>query len=168
VLQALVVRGTGDLAAAIDAATGGATKSLTRDAAVLALPGVKQQRDTFNQIIYSTLVVALAVVALFFSLLTLERTGLYGVLKAIGASSRRLFAGVVVQALVVATIAFVLGSALAVAAAAALPPKVPLQLTPGRFVFTFVGVVLAAVLGSAISLRRVTRIDPAAAIGSAS
>ena len=50
-------------------------------------------------------------------------------------------------------------------AAAALPAKVPLQLVPGRFVFTFVGVLVAAVLGSAISLRRVTRIDPASAIG---
>jgi ABC-type antimicrobial peptide transport system permease subunit len=34
--------------------------------------------------------------------------------------------------------------------------------------YTFVALVIAAVLGSAISLRRVTRIDPASAIGSAS
>ncbi len=86
VVQALVVSGTGDLPASIDTATAGATTTLTLDESVLALPGVKQQRDTFNQIIYSTLVVVLAVVGLFFSLLTLERLGLYGVLKAIGAS----------------------------------------------------------------------------------
>lgn len=166
VVQALVVRG--DVTPqAIDAATG-ATKSLTVDDAVLALPGVKQQRDTFNQIIYSTLVVVLAVVGLFFSLLTLERLALYGVLKAIGASTRRLFAGVVLQAVVVAVIAFVIGAALALLATAALPAKVPLQLTPARFVSTFIGLLVAAVLGSAISLRRVTRVDPASAIGSAS
>lgn len=166
VVQALVVRGTAT-PSAIDEATG-ATRSLTVDDAVLALPGVKQQRDTFNQIIYSTLAVVLAVVGLFFSLLTLERLALYGVLKAIGASTRRLFAGVVLQAVVVAGIAFVIGAALAVAATASLPAKVPLQLTPGRFVSTFVGLLVAAVLGSAISLRRVTRVDPASAIGSAS
>ena len=114
VVQALVVSGTGDLPASIDTATAGATTTLTLDEAVLALPGVKQQRDTFNQIIYSTLVVVLAVVGLFFSLLTLERLGLYGVLKAIGASTRRLFAGVVLQAVIVAIIAFVVGSLLAV------------------------------------------------------
>jgi len=172
VVQALVVKGTapkgtGSLSAAIDAASGGATKTLTRDAAVLALPGVKQQKDTFNQIIYTTLAVVLAVVGLFFSLLTLERLGLYGVLKAIGASTRRLFVGVVLQAVIVAVIAFAIGSALAAAAAAALPAKVPLQLIPSRFVFTFVGLLVAAVLGSAISLRRVTRVDPASAIGNA-
>ncbi len=168
VVQALVVRGTGDLPQAIDAATGGATRTLSRADAVLSLPGVKQQSDTFNQIISSTLVVALAVVGLFFSLLTIERTGLYGVLKAIGASSRRLFAGVVLQALIVAALAFAIGSTLAVAASAALAGKVPLQLTPERFVLTLTGVIVAAVVGSAISLRRVMRIDPASAIGSAS
>jgi putative ABC transport system permease protein len=166
VVQALVVKGSAS-PQAIDAATGD-TRSLTIDDAVLALPGVKQQRDTFNQIIYSTLAVVLAVVGLFFSLLTLERLALYGVLKAIGASTRRLFAGVVLQAVVVAVIAFAIGSALALLAAASLPAKVPLQLTPGRFVSTFIGLLVAAVLGSAISLRRVTRVDPASAIGSAS
>ncbi len=170
VVQALVVKGSGGagLPASIDAATAEATATLTIDDAVLALPGVKQQGDTFDQIIYSTLVVVLAVVGLFFSLLTLERIGLYGVLKAIGASSRRLFAGVVLQAIIVAGISFVIGSLLAMGAAAALPASVPLQLIPSRFVFTFVGLLVAAVLGSVISLRRVTRIDPASAIGNAS
>ena len=168
-VQALVVRGAGgDLPARIDAATGGATRTLTVDAAVLALPGVEQQESTFNQIIYSTLVVVLAVVGLFFSLLTLERLGLYGVLKAIGASSGRLFVGVVVQAVVVSTVAFVAGSLLAIGAAAALPASLPLQLEPSRFVFTFVALLVASVLGSAISLRRVLRVDPASAIGTAS
>ena len=47
--------------ASIDAATDGATHTLTLDDTVLAIPGVKQQRDTFNQIIYTTLAVVLAV-----------------------------------------------------------------------------------------------------------
>ncbi|MEN9646153.1 MAG: hypothetical protein RL238_2822 [Actinomycetota bacterium] len=168
VVQALVVRGTGDLATSIDTATDGATKTLTVDETVLALPGVEQQRATFNQIIYSTLVVVLAVVGLFFSLLTLERLGLYGVLKAIGASTRQLFFGVVLQAVIVAAISFVIGALLALAAAAALPAAVPLQLTPARFVSTFIGLLVAAVLGSAVSLRKVLKVDPASAIGTAS
>lgn len=168
VVQVLVVSGSGDLAAAIDAATDGATSTLTRDEAVGALPGVKEQDATFSAIIYSTIVVVLAVVGLFFSLLTLERTALYGVLKAVGARTRTLFGGVVTQAVTVALIAFVLGSLLALLAGAALPAGIPLQLTPVRFVFTLVALVVAAVLGSAISLRRVIRIDPASAIGSAS
>lgn len=168
VVQVLVVRGTGDLSTSIDTATAGATSTLTVDETVLALPGVKQQKATFNQIIYSTLVVVLAVVGLFFSLLTLERLGLYGVLKAIGASTGRLFRGVVLQAVIVAVVSFVVGALLALAASAALPAAVPLQLTPARFVSTFIGLLVAAVLGSAVSLRKVTKVDPASAIGTAS
>ncbi|MFM7253196.1 MAG: ABC transporter permease [Ilumatobacteraceae bacterium] len=168
VVQALVVRGDSVVPDEIDAATGGATSSLTVDEAVYALPGVRQQESTFNQIIYSTLVVVLSVVGLFFSLLTIERLSLYGVLKAIGASDRRLFAGIVVQATAVTLIAYAIGSLLAFGAVAGLPPGVPLQLTSGRFVSTFVGLLVASVLGSAISLRRVTRVDPASAIGTAS
>lgn len=167
IVQALVVTGDGRLTDSIDDATGGATTTLTVDDAVLALPGVKQQGQTFNQIIYSTLVVVLAVVGLFFSLLTLERVGLYGVLKAIGASTGRLFVGVVLQAIIVGTLSFLIGAALALVAAALLPSGIPLTLTPGRFAFTFVGLLVAAVLGSVVSLRRVTRVDPASAIGTA-
>ena len=110
VFQALVVRTAADadvaeVAAAIDAATGGATESLTITEAIDAIPGVEQQRSTFNQIIGVTVAIAVVVVALFFALLTVERLGLYGVLKAIGARSRTLFAGLVVQAVVVTAVA---------------------------------------------------------------
>ena len=53
-----------------------------------AIGGVKQQRSVFNQIIGVTLVIAVVVVALFFALITVERAGLYGMLKAIGARGR--------------------------------------------------------------------------------
>ena len=58
--------------------------------------------------------IAIVVVAVFFALLTVERVGLYGMLKAIGARSRTLFGGVVVQALVVAVVAAFIGTTFAV------------------------------------------------------
>ena len=45
VVQALVVRGGSEVAGAIDQATGGATVSRTKDAAVLALPGVRKRQS---------------------------------------------------------------------------------------------------------------------------
>jgi putative ABC transport system permease protein len=155
------------VAAAIDEATGGATHTLTKEGAVLALPGVKQQKSTFQGIIGVTLLVAGVVVALFFALLTLERTALYGVLKAIGASSGQLARGLFTQALATALLAFVIGGVLTIALAAVIPKGVPLQLLPFRAAFTLAGVVFAALVGSAISLRRIIRIDPATAIGTA-
>lgn len=171
VFQSLIASGQGspaELATAIDSATGGQTSTLTKDEAVLSLPGTKEQQATFNLILGITFVVAGIVVALFFALLTLERTGLYGVLKAIGASSRQLVVGLLTQAVVVALVALVIGIGLAFLLGLVIPPQVPLQFQPSRAVTTAVIVVVVAALGGLVSLRRVVRIDPASAIGSAS
>ncbi len=148
----------------IDEATG-STRTLTRDDAILALPGIKEQNATFTQIIGVTFVVAGIVVALFFALLTLERTGLFAVLKAVGASSRQLVGGVVVQAAIISLVAFVIGGLVTLALSFAIPASVPLALTTSRAVFVAVGVFVMAVLGGAISLRRIVKIDPASVVG---
>jgi putative ABC transport system permease protein len=170
VTQALVIRAdpshAGDLARSVDAATKGATSTLSIPAAINALPGVSQQRSTFNQIIGVTVVIAIVVVALFFALLTIERTSLYGVLKAVGASSRTLLAGLVLQAVVVTAIASALGAAAALALDAVIPAgSIPFTATPSRIGTSIVILLLAAVFGSAFSFRRIASIDPATAIG---
>ena len=167
--QALVVRvGDGadpvEVNEAVDAATG-ATETLTESEAIAAIPGIVEQNATFTAVIGVTVFVAGLVIALFFALLTLERLGLYAVLKAVGGSSRTLIAGVVVQAVTVAATAFVLGGALTLGLLAVVPDGIPLQLEPSRAVSTFVSVTIAAVAGALVSLRRIARIDPASAIG---
>jgi putative ABC transport system permease protein len=170
VVQALVVQDGGDAtsttSAVIDEATSGATATLTIDEAIAAIPGVEQQQATFNQIIGVTVVIAVVVVALFFALLTVERTALYGVLKAIGARSSTIFAGVVLQAVIVTLGASVLGSTAALALDAVIPPgSIPFVALPGRLISSVIFLLIAAVIGCAFSLRRVLRIDPASAIG---
>jgi putative ABC transport system permease protein len=172
-VQALVVRTDGtdpaEVADAVDAATDDATTSLTFAAAIEALPGVSQQRSTFNQIIGVTVVVALVVVALFFALITVERTALYGILKAVGASGATLFLGVVTQAVVVTAVASAIGVAGSVALDVLIPAgSIPFEITPGRLIASVALMLFAAVLGCAFSLRRVLKIDPASAIGTAS
>jgi putative ABC transport system permease protein len=170
VFQALAVRTTpgADIEAVarrIEAATDGATSALTTDDAVLALPGIKEQNATFTQIIGVTLLVAGLVVSLFFALLTLERLGMLAVLKAVGASSRQLVVGLVTQAVAVTAVAFVVGGLLTVLLSLGIPPDVPLQLTTSRAVFVAVGLLVMALLGGAISLRRIVKVDPASVIG---
>jgi putative ABC transport system permease protein len=169
VFQALVVRTSSDpatVARRIDRATDGATTTVSRAEAADSVGGVRQQRSVFNQIIGVTVVIAIVVVALFFALLTVERIGLYGMLKAIGARSRTLFGGVVVQASIVALLAAAIGTVFAVLLDVALPPgAIPYVLLPSRVVVSTASLVLAALVGSTFSLRRVLRVDPASAIG---
>lgn len=169
-VQALVLRTDGSAGAVADAidSTTGATTSLTIDEAIEALPGVSQQRSTFNQIIGVTAVIALLVVALFFALITVERTALYGILKALGASSSALFAGVVAQAVVIALVASLFGVVGSIALDLLIPAgAIPFQVTASRLLTSVALIVVAAIAGSGFSLRRVLRIDPAAAIGTA-
>ena len=172
VFQALLVQAADgqdpdQLAEAIDSGTGGATSSLSLDAAAEAIPGVEQQRSVFNQIIGVTILIAVVVVALFFALLTVERTQMYGVLKAVGAGSGTLFGGVVLQAVVVTAVAALIGAAIAVALDVAIPAgAIPYSLTAARVLSSAAFLLVAAVIGCAFSLRRVLRIDPASAIGS--
>jgi putative ABC transport system permease protein len=168
--EVLVVSGTGPadrLARSIDAATSGATKTLTKSEAVLSSPGTREQKSTFNGIIDVTFLVVALVVALFFVLLTIERTTLYGMLKAIGAPTSRLAAGLLVQALVIAIVAFVVGELITLTLGRVIPAEIPLTLQPSRAATTFFGIVLAAVVGGLMSLRRIARTDPITAIGSA-
>jgi len=170
VVQALAISGPGDTAdviASADAATDGRTYALSITDTIDAIPGVNEQSNTFNQILGVTVVIAMVVIALFFALLTVERTALYGVLKAVGARSRTIFGGLVVQATVVTLVASVIAAVLVVALALLIPPgSIPLYVSVGRILISVVLLLIAAVIGSAFSLRRVLRIDPASALGS--
>ncbi len=169
VVQALVVSTAADPSAtieAIEAVAGDRVVALDRNGTIDEIPGVVEQRTTFNQILGVTVVIALVVVALFFALLTVERAGLYGVFKAIGARSRTIFAGLVLQAVVVTAIAAAVAGVLVSVIAAIIPPgSIPLSVSIGRVVSSVALMLVAAVVGSAFSLRRVLRVDPASALG---
>lgn len=170
VSQALIIQASGadpsGLAERIDAATGGQTSSLTETEAINALPGVAAQESVFNQIIALTVLIAIIVVALFFALITVERIGLYGVLKALGASSGRLFAGVLLQAVIVTLVACAIGAVAALVLDTVIPAgSIPFTATGARLLGSTIFLLFAALIGCAFSLRRVLRVDPAQAIG---
>ncbi len=154
-----------DLAERIDAASNGATSSLSTIDAANTLPGVAEQNTTFSAIIGTTFFVVGLVVALFFALLTLERVGLYAVLKAFGTPSRTLVLGVAVQALAVAVISFGFGALFTFVLSLGIPANVPVQFTLSRGLTTLVGITATAIIGGLVSLRRIISVDPATAIG---
>ncbi len=155
-----------DLAKRIDDTGPGKTTSLSTIDAANTLPGVSEQNSTFNAIIYTTFFVVGLVVALFFALLTLERVGLYAVLKAFGTPSRTLVFGVAAQAFVVAVVSFGVGAVLTYLLSLGIPASVPVQFTLSRGITTLLGITITAIVGGLVSLRRIISVDPAAAIGS--
>jgi putative ABC transport system permease protein len=111
-------------------------------------------------------VIALAVTGLTLFTATLPKLREYGILKALGASARRLAATVIVQAAWSIGLALILAVALAMAIGAgisAATPNVRIAIEPASIVRTGGTALVVGALASLIPLRRVQRIDPATA-----
>jgi putative ABC transport system permease protein len=151
------------VAAAVDDATG-TTDTVTRQQAADAVLDIGG--GVLTIIIGLTVAIAVAVVALFFALLTLERAPLFGVLKAVGARTGTLFAGTAAQAATLAAGAGLVATIAGLTADRVLPAgSIPFQLSAGRAALSVAQLLVAALVGAALCLRRIARTDPAATIG---
>jgi putative ABC transport system permease protein len=140
---------------------------LSAEATGLAIPGVEQQAATLNAIIYTALAVAALVVALFFALVVLEKRELFAALKALGAPTRKLAGGVVLQALVASAAGILIGAVASRGLGFVVPDEVPTLFRNETLVTIAVFTLVAGTLGAVFSLRRIAKIDPATAIGGA-
>lgn len=131
----------------------------------LSIPGVREQKSSLNAIVFASLAVGGLVVALFFALVVLEKRELFAALKALGASSSTLGSGVVLQALGATVTAVVVGAVLARGLGYVLPDDIPFLFRTETLAVSAVLTVVAGVVGALLSLRRISRIDPATALG---
>ena len=131
----------------------------------LSIPGVREQKSSLNAIIYASLAVGGLVVALFFALVVLEKRELFAALKALGASTAKLGSGVVLQALGATVAAVIIGAVAARLVGLLLPSDIPFLFRPETLVLSALLTITAGVVGAVLSLRRISKIDPATALG---
>jgi putative ABC transport system permease protein len=110
-------------------------------------------------------VVAAVIVAALVYVSALQRVRDFAVLKAMGASSRSLFAGVALQAVVVTLAAALLGALIANLLKPLYPLPVAIPLS--AFLLLPVSAVMVGIFASLVALRRAISVDPALAFGSA-
>ena len=104
-------------------------------------------------------------VGLFFYITTLHKTPQIAAIKAIGASTSRLYRDLIIQITVLVSIAVVAGTALALAAGAGMPPMMAYDADPGRWGLAIAAIFATSYIGSLFSLRSILKIDPATALG---
>ncbi|WP_461168090.1 ABC transporter permease [Tsukamurella serpentis] len=108
------------------------------------------------------------VIGAFFTVWTIQRSDDIAILKALGASTASLLIDALGQALVLLIGGTLLGTALATAAGALVSgTSVPFLLTPSTLILPAAVMIALGALGAALSIRRITSVDPLTALGSA-
>ncbi|HEY8491808.1 MAG TPA: ABC transporter permease [Dehalococcoidia bacterium] len=155
----------GALARRIDGAVPG-TQTVSRDAAALAVGGVREQDSVVYGMLGFTYLVGTLIVGVFFYVLTLQKIGQIGVVKAVGASTWYVFRELVKQVLAVMLLGTAVGAPLAALTVQALRRQMPLfDIDPGSAVVGVLLLAATALLGTLFSARQIARVDPIIALG---
>lgn len=138
---------------------------VTKEQVLQSIPGYKEEQGTLTMIIVFLLVIAALLIGVFFYVITLQKTGQIGVLKAIGTTNSYLVYSLVVQALCLSVVSIAISIGFVQLLQQVLPSGMPFLLTPamiGQYSIIFV---VISVVGTVISLYQVLKVDALEAIG---
>ncbi|HBM7930352.1 TPA: ABC transporter permease [Staphylococcus aureus] len=128
------------------------------------LPGYKPQNLTLNFMISFLFVISATVIGIFLYVMTLQKTSLFGILKAQGFTNGYLANVVISQTLILALFGTA-GLLLTGVTGAFLPDAVPVKFDVLTLLVFAIVLMIVSVLGSLFSILTIRKIDPLKAIG---
>jgi hemin transport system permease protein len=137
---------------------------LTRAAAVADVPGAGVLTVTFGLLIAVAFTAAVLVTASVFLLLTVQRRRTWILLRGLGAPAGRLAVAVMAQAALVVAAAWLVASAGLAVAGTLSGSGFPVHATPGLLTGSLAAALTGAVVSCLLPVRRISRLDPAAAL----
>ncbi|HHW6777661.1 TPA: ABC transporter permease [Staphylococcus aureus] len=129
------------------------------------LPGYKPQNLTLNFMISFLFVISATVIGIFLYVMTLQKTSLFGILKAQGFTNGYLANVVISQTLILALFGTAFGLMLTGVTGAFLPDAVPVKFDVLSLLVFAIVLMIVSVLGSLFSILTIRKIDPLKAIG---
>lgn len=129
------------------------------------LPGYKPQNLTLNFMISFLFVISATVIGIFLYVMTLQKTSLFGILKAQGFTNGYLANVVISQTLILALFGTAFGLLLTGVTGAFLPDAVPVKFDVLTLIVFAIVLMIVSVLGSLFSILTIRKIDPLKAIG---
>ncbi|HEI7829484.1 TPA: ABC transporter permease [Staphylococcus aureus] len=129
------------------------------------LPGYKPQNLTLNFMISFLFVISATVIGIFLYVMTLQKTSLFGILKAQGFTNGYLANVVISQTLILALFGTAFGLLLTGVTGAFLPDVVPVKFDVLTLLVFAIVLMIVSVLGSLFSILTIRKIDPLKAIG---
>ncbi|UWE04982.1 ABC transporter permease [Laceyella sacchari] len=140
---------------------------ITKEDALQNIPGYKEEQGSLTMMIVFLFVIASFVQAVFFYVITLQKTNQFGVLKALGANTSDLARSLIGQVILLTVTAILISVGFSYGVESILPESVPFKLDVETFLL-FSGLLLVvSVLGTLLSLRRIANVDAMEAIGRA-
>lgn len=139
--------------------------SLTIPDLIENIPGYSAQNLTLDAMIYFLFVVATAVVGIFMYVITLQKTAIFGVMKAQGIRNRFIANSLVAQAFIVGMIGVGLAMVLAFGTSFILPEVMPFAIIWSQWLVYSGLFIIVAIIGGLFSIRTVAKVDPITAIG---
>ncbi|MEV6078583.1 MULTISPECIES: ABC transporter permease [unclassified Streptomyces] len=162
---ALTTTGGADLAAGDEAA---GTSTLTLDGSLTAIGSYQAENGSLQLMRGFLFAISALVIGAFFTVWTIQRGGDVAVLKALGASTPYLLRDALGQAVVMLALGTGLGTALAAGVGALISGgAVPFVLDASTVLVPAAVMIVLGALGAALSIRRITAVDPLTALGSA-
>ncbi|MEH1013155.1 FtsX-like permease family protein [Micromonospora sp. CPCC 206060] len=161
---ALRTTGDADLAAA-DERLG--TTTVTRSQALSAIGSYTSENGSLQLMRGMLFAISALVIGAFFTVWTIQRSGDIAVLKALGATTGYLLRDALGQAVVLLVAGTGLGAAIAVGLGSVAASTVPFVLDATSVLLPAAVMVVLGAVGAALSVRRITSVDPLTALGSA-
>lgn len=137
----------------------------SKDEIVQATPGLYAQSVSFFLLILCMYIISGTILAMFFYILTLQKKGEYGLVKALGGSTRFLFYSILSQVLIVSTSTIFLSLILIYLTILILPSIVPFSLSLSSVIGSSFLFILVSLLGALASIKEVHKIDPILVMG---
>ncbi|MFD4350639.1 ABC transporter permease [Streptomyces coelicoflavus] len=152
--------------AATDRAAG--TETLSKDDSLSAIGSYTSENGSLQLMRGFLFAISALVIGAFFTVWTIQRSGDVAVLKALGASTANLLRDALGQAVVLLAGGTLIGTGIAAALGALVAGSaVPFLLTPATVLLPAAVTIVLGALGAALSIRRITSVDPLTALGSA-
>ncbi|WP_225834670.1 ABC transporter permease [Streptomyces sp. NK08204] len=144
------------------------TRTVATDDSLSAIGSYPSENGSLQLMRGFLFAISALVIGAFFTVWTIQRSGDVAVLKALGASTANLLKDALGQAVVLLAGGTLLGTGIAAALGAAVAGSaVPFLLTPATVLLPAAVMILLGALGAALSIRRITSVDPLTALGSA-
>ncbi|WP_437064702.1 ABC transporter permease [Streptomyces sp. enrichment culture] len=152
--------------AAIDKQAG--TRTVSTGDSLAAIGSYSSENGSLQLMRGFLFAISALVIGAFFTVWTIQRSDDVAVLKALGASTANLLKDALGQAVVLLVGGTLLGTGVAAALGAVVAGSaVPFLLTPATVLLPAAVTILLGALGAALSIRRITSVDPLTALGSA-